>query len=122
MQVKQELYSIYDVYGQNRLLNFSNIQNYQYNNNTNKAKIICKEKAAPLLKERFSASLVNYEDQFLFLSGGFIPATFEQYTDNVQKYDIAANKWSEAPKLNIKRQEHSGCCLKNFIYVFCGRV
>ena len=47
------------------------------------------------------ASLVNYKDRFLFVSGG------EQVTypdpnlslSIVEKYDIEANKWSSAPRL-----------------------
>ena len=42
------------------------------------------------------------------------------HLDSVDKYDIAANEWSNAPSLNKQRCDHSCCALGDSIYVFCG--
>ena len=49
----------------------------------------------------FVTSLVNYKDSHLFLSGGSNGAYI--YYDSVEMYEMATDKWIEAPSLNQRR-------------------
>ena len=72
---------------------------------------------------RFSPSLVNYHDLYIFVSGGENPRKNTEKLTSVDRYDIANDRWSPSgavPPLNQKRHSHSSCTLGDFIYVCCG--
>ena len=58
-------------------------------------------KASPLKKRKEHACLINFNDRYLFLSGG--KDNLHLTLNSVEKYDIAANMWTFAPNLNEKR-------------------
>ena len=80
--------------------------------------ISCSEKEKPL-QGRHYPSFLNFKDRYLYISGGENKWATTYY-DSVDRYDILANEWTSAPKLNKKRAYHSSCTLEDFIYVFCG--
>ena len=40
---------------------------------------------------------------------------------SVEVYSVKNDTWTTAPSLNQARIEHSSCCLKDYVYVSCGR-
>ena len=95
-----------------RLIHVKNIENFN-----RRIVTTCQKKALPC-QMRNHASLINFKDDFFFLSGGSTEDNI--ISDSVEKYNISANKWTNGPKLNQERYRHSGCSLNEYIYVFCG--
>ena len=69
---------------------------------------------------RNGASLINYLDQYILLSGGANPANSVQKLSNVELYSIEKNCWVSIPSLIEPRQNHNGCAVGNMAYVFGG--
>ena len=63
------------------------------------------------------ACFINFRNTHLFLIGGG-----SNYRDKkrVDFYSINEDKWSTAPSLNSKRDNHASCALGSIIYVFGG--
>ena len=119
MQVKRNLY----IYSGTRLVKISietsktNIKNKMITY-TDCCSISFQKTNKAAVTGGFCASLTNFNDKFLFLSGG---CSGGEIYDRVEMYDISANKWTQAPKLNTARYWHSACCVDNSsIYVFFG--
>ena len=74
-----------------------------------------------LLTTRMVPTLANFADEFVFVSGGQDPA-YENVLASVQKYDVANDKWTQAPDLSRPRVGHASCTLNDKLYVFCGGV
>ena len=81
------------------------------------------ERAKPL-RPRGYPSLVNFQDRFIFVSGGedltTCSVTSKEYLSSTDVFDVAKNEWRRAPRLNQPRANHSTCVLGDFLYTCCG--
>lgn len=50
----------------------------------------------------------------------FIGTDINQESDEVTSYCLASGTWTDKPKLNVARKNHSACCLGAYLYVACG--
>ena len=73
-----------------------------------------------ILYSRKNFSLVNFYDLLIFLTGGEIIESRDDFTSEVYLYDIKADKWKSGPAMNYKRQNHSSCALGISLYVYGG--
>ena len=70
---------------------------------------------------RSGLSLAKFYNKLVFAIGGYNPSNFMNILGSVDVYSICENKWlQDVPDLNVKRQQHSSCCLGDYIYVCCG--
>ena len=76
----------------------------------------------PRIQELNWVGLCNVEEKFIFAIGGRLPG-WDQYCmpqKYVESFDLARNKWSEMPELNVPRAGLSSCHLGDHIYAFAG--
>lgn len=83
----------------------------QYTNLRTEA--VLKEEKEDFPAPRYAPCLINYQNEAIFVCTGYQNTT-------CYKYLPGDDQWSEAPSVNIPRQNASGCCLGDKIYVFCG--
>ena len=74
--------------------------------------------ASPIFSLRKDASLTNFKDKFVYLSGGIFSGGRIALIE-VFQYDIEKDSWTVAPSLNERRAEHGSCVIENSIYI-CG--
>ena len=73
----------------------------------------------PNFTKRCAPSLVNFDDELIFITGGYI-IDEEQSSARAFCYKISTDEWREAPAMNERRWNHSSCVLGNALYVCCG--
>ena len=81
-------------------------------------------KASPVTNAIYKVSLANYNDQFVFWSGGtsdgrIIP---EGYSGDVFMYDIQNDTWSACPKRCRLGGDHRSFCMNDKLYIFCSKT
>ena len=76
---------------------------------------------ADLICARMVPTLANFEDEYVFVSGGQDPA-YQTVLNTVNCYDVAKDKWSQSPAMTKPRVGHASCSLNDRLYVFCGAV
>ena len=67
---------------------------------------------------RDKASLANFKDLAIFLTGGIDEN--RQILTSAEVYSIKSDTWTIAPDLNVRRQLHSMCSLGDRVYCFGG--
>ena len=75
----------------------------------------------PLARGR--PSLVNFDDRYIFVSGGRNLSDTRDFLKSLDRYDVTLDKWGETkkqPTLKIGRMSHSSCALGDFVYVLAG--
>lgn len=72
------------------------------------------------LTARLNPSLANFEDAFVFVSGGYNSQNFRQVLTSVEYYSIREDLWTSAPDMINARFGHSTCALGNVLYTFGG--
>ena len=75
---------------------------------------------AATLQGRCLPSLVNFNDEFIFVSGGEKVSDLSIVYKTVDAYNINKDTWSVATSMCMPRIRHSKCALSSHIYVFCG--
>ena len=78
------------------------------------------EKAPPEGVGKEQATLTNYEDSHIFLSGGFGAGGMYCPRSDVQMYDIEHDSWKQCPERPNSGANHSSLCLKGKFYIFYG--
>ena len=76
---------------------------------------------ADLICARMVPTLANFEDEYVFVSGGQDPA-YQTVLNTVNCYDVAKDKWPQSPAMTKPRVGHASCSLNDRLYVFCGAV
>ena len=73
---------------------------FKYSNIDQRGKIVKEKKTPPSGKtfELMCMNLANYNDEFLFMTGGFYTLLDRKYVDDVNMYDIKNDSWSACPK------------------------
>ena len=66
-----------------------------------------------MLQKRQWASMCNFKDELIFVSGGL-------GLRSVERYDLKNDHWKKMPLMNEIRENHASCALGSAIYMFCG--
>ena len=86
-------------------------------------------KTPPDTEPLFNATLTNYDNQFVFLSGGYHYCKYdgysssyklEEYVDDVHMYDILKDSWSVCPERQQKGSVQSSFCVDGKLYLLFG--
>ena len=76
------------------------------------------------MKNAESQTFVNFQDEFIFVTGGIIPPDDDegdfQLLTNSYRYRISDDTWSELPAFNHERYSHSSCVVQGTLYVIGG--
>ena len=65
-------------------------------------------------------ALANYDDKFVYATGGREHVVNGGGVRSVERLSIVFRRWEQVQPMNIGRSLHGSCALGNSIYVFCG--
>ena len=79
------------------------------------------EEKAPLGNSAIDmATLANFKDKFVFISGGIPAGAMYCVNNKVNMYDIKLNFWSKCPNRVYAGANHSMLCVGRWLYILFG--